>query len=230
MKRILLLLLLAGSLTARASVSIDIQAGDLKTAGGAAPAPTGSLVLLIAAGANGTFSNSLTAGQYVAGDDVVLGAFSLNNNLGGSNATSNSLTNLNVTGLNGEALEIRWFPSTGSPSSFTQYTSSTPTVAGESYGDYAGPTTGTPNGGNPWVVPNDGTSDWALNFITQSLNTTLGSPLSDAEPNADGYANLQVAAVPEPSTYGLLLLGLGVAFGASRAGFKFRRSPASFQS
>lgn len=198
---ILALLALATAFTfsAHATFSIILQAGDLKgNANGSAPLPTGELLLLVATGADGVFYNNLTPGEYVAGDNVIVAAFGSNNNDNSAIATFNSLANL--TGVQGQDLELRWFSQT----TFASYNPSSPnTFAGEAYGEYAGPTAGTPNDGSPWVVPPDGTSSYALNFVTQSFNASSSAGLSDAEPNSDGYATMTVA-VPEPASASLM--------------------------
>ncbi len=153
-------------------------------------------------GSDGSFSNTLSAGQFVSDDDVVLAMDSVNNNLGGIQTTSNAF-NLS-TGVAGQAIAIRWF----SDFTYQQYLNGETPAADTHYGTFAGLTTGTPNGGMAWVLPSAGDSV-TINFATQSANSYLNLGLSDAYADSAGQALSHVAvAVPEPSEYALAMVGL----------------------
>src|SRR5947209_565796 len=122
MKRLILLLSLGAISSSYGAFSVNLDAGQLKGPGGAAtmqadnaaPHNNGSLLLLIAAGGDNTFSNSLMSGQYVSGNDVVLGAGGFDTN-GGTNETLTSFANL--SGTASDLIALRWFPNI----TFAQY-------------------------------------------------------------------------------------------------------------
>jgi hypothetical protein len=158
----------------------------------ASPHLNGSLLLLIDGGANNTFSNSLSPGQYVSGDDTILGAGGFDMS-GGTNETLTSFSNLSGTG--NDLIALRWFPQI----TYAQYLASTTPVAGQNFGTYNpladGNGTNNPDGGDPWAVPSSNSGAIALDFFTS--NTDLGGSQAPSE----GYANFSVTSVPEPSTY-----------------------------
>lgn len=206
-------ILIISQISMYAVIDINIAAGDLKNQDGSASLASGSLLVLVASGGDGIFSNSLIAGQYTAGDDAILAVFSANNNLSDGLGSYNSLSNLNVTGLQGNTLELRWF----SEITYSQYMSGILTIAGNHYGSYAGGIVGSPNGGDPWVVPTDGTTGFVLNFVTDSLNNSGGFKFTDAKPNSAGYASSTAQAAPEPSTFFLFgIASLGMLWGMRR--------------
>ena len=210
MKKTLLALsiLAIGSINAIADVHIDLQAGNLQDSTGAG-VPVASLLLVIASGADLQFQNqtqptSLSIGQYVSGDDTIVAAYAINNNLGGSVGTVNFS---NIAATQGQYLALRWFPAI----TYASYTSGTTPALDNYYGTFAGATTGASgsvNGGDPWVVPASGGS-LMLNMLTVDLNYSSGAGLPDPVANSAGKATVKVGSVPEPST--VLLMGMGLA-------------------
>ena len=207
------------SLYAYADVTIVLVAGDLKANDtGSAPAPTGSLLLLISAGANGVFENTNSAtaiqpnGSFVTGDDKIELALPLNNMGGGATADSDVQSfSPSAAGL---TLGLRWFPGityAAYQAAVATQTTSQLLTAGLFYGTFAGNPTIGMNGGDPWNSPSASSGATIdLFFATASLNSTLGAGLSDAFPNSAGNASVKVAApAPEPAT--LLLTGVGLA-------------------
>ena len=200
--------LLALSPSALGTVTVNVNAGDLFQADGTTkltPAPTktstaGSLLLLVAVGNGGTgFNNTLTAGNYVAGSDVVLASGAFNTFGGGQSTTTAFNFAIPSTASAGQPVELLWFPTildsnypgpTGTPASGTMF------------GAYSPPTGTTPDGGSLWTIPGDGTVA-TLDFATISAG--------GKEANSAGDASLTVA--PEPSTATMLgggLMGLAV--------------------
>lgn len=198
MKKLLFLLLLATTLL-HAEISIDIIAGNLNYAIDS-PLEPGKLILLLASGADMAFSNTLSIGQYICEDDFILAAFGADNDLNSASTVYESFTI--SSGFTGQRLALRWFPEIDFPGSGAVL----PTLAaGMHYGTYAGPTTGSPNGGDIWVVPEDGTSSHQLNLVTESLRDSTGLVVADAVPNEAAYATYTVA--PEPNSLSFILLG-----------------------
>jgi hypothetical protein len=189
----------AGELTGPASASVQMQADDTF------PSVSGSLLLLVDLGSDNAVSNSLTPGSFVSGNDLVLAAGGFNNN-GGTNET---LTAFNVTGTSptGDEIALRWFPQI----TYADYTLGAKPTAGEYFGTY-NPSGGNPDGGDTWTVPSAG-SLIGLDFYT--TNTDGGGTQDPSE----GVASYQVegtSAVPEPSTYALMGLGLLLMFFVAR--------------
>ena len=187
-----------------ASSTIFLQAGNLTDETGAG-LPEGSLILLIAAGTDSSFYNFLNAGQFVGGDDVLLAAESLNNNLDGATATSNTF-NFAAT-ASGQPAAVRWF------SGFTlqQYLNNETPAAGIRFGTFAGLTTGSPNGGDAWSVPEDG-GFLNYRFVTQSADPSV----LDAYANSFGRTSSQATAVPEPAAWSLVVIGALVTLVSAR--------------
>ena len=117
MKKILALLFVALATPAFADFTVNLDAGRLRLNLGTAM-PAGSVLVLVAANGDG-FSNTLSAGQYVSGNDILLsiltvpgssGAFNIS---GGTDETLNTLT-ISATSFPGLAvgdlLALRWFP------------------------------------------------------------------------------------------------------------------------
>jgi hypothetical protein len=167
---------------------------------------TGSLLLLISAGADGVFEtpNSLSPGSYVSGDDVLLSAISeptsagAFNTSGGTNETINLFTVTNVTPPTGQLIGLMWFPGI----TYAQWQAGATPTAGQAFGFYNplfyGNANNNPDGGNPWAVPSAG-SLINLDFFT---STSDGGGTQAA---VEGFADFVV--VPEPSTF--VLFGLG---------------------
>ncbi len=207
MKKILALLFLVIATPAFADFTIILDAGKLRLSA-ATPMPLGSVLVLVAAGGDGSFSNSLSAGQYVSGNDVLLSlttapnSFKPFNNSGGTDETFNTITinTASFPGLAvGDLLALRWFPQI----SQTQFQSGTTPAAGNNFGTYNplfwGNPNNAPDGGNTWSVPSPGATV-NLNFFT------IDSDFGGTQAPATGYA--QFSVIPEPSTWALLSCGL----------------------
>lgn len=218
MKKILCVLLLGVSSSAFADFAVNLDAGRLRGPAGltalpsdnTSPSNAGGLLLLIAAGGDLTFSNTLTSGQYVSGNDILLAAGGFNMIIGTDETqTSFSIT---FTPATGDRIALRWFPDL----TFAQFKLGATPSAGQSYGTYnprtSNPanTTDNPDGGDSWLVPAGGTIN--LNFIT-----TNSDPPPGTQPAALGFANF-IVAVPEPSTF----VGLAIGF-AALLGFRARK-------
>lgn len=175
--------------------TINLSAGQL-VLDGSNGLISQALLVILQAGADGTFSESLTAGQYVSGDDTILGAAAFTTVA--TNETQNIIS-ITVPFVQGQAIALRWFADI----TYTQYTNGVLTDAGDHYGTYS--TTGTPDGGNLWIVPVAG-STIDLNFFT--TNSEGGGSQAPSE----GYASSTVAPIPEPTTLALGALGAGAFF------------------
>jgi hypothetical protein len=225
-KKIALLWLLAFTVSVHADFSVLLDAGRLRL-DTANPMPLGSLLVLIRAGGDNSFSNSLAPGQYVSGNDVLLSAAAFSssaggfNNSGGPEETNNFLTNLpNPASVTGDLIALRWFPQI----TYAQFLAGTTPVAGQNFGTYNPLAAGNPNNNpdlafapdsSPWAVPSTG----AINLDFFTTNSSGGGTQLPSE----GFANFTVAApaVPEPSTYLAPLLGsAAIGMGFLRRRFK----------
>jgi hypothetical protein len=180
--------------------SVALDAGQLRL-NAATAMSQGSLLILIEAGGDNTFSNNLAPGQYVSGNDIMLSAVAFPssaaafNNSGGTNETINLFTNLpNPVAATGDLIALRWFPQI----TYSQFLAgATPTV-GQNFGTFNpiadGNGNNSPDGGSPWAVPSGGPTI-NLNFFTTS------SDGGGTQAPSEGFANFSVAAVPEPSTW-----------------------------
>lgn len=180
------LLGLAGALQAQ-TVTIKIDAGQLRGPGGTVPEPVGGLLQLIAS--PGGMFPAPTPTSYISGDNVVVMSLAMNNN-GGTNETFNTLSALPLTTANytlttGEKLTLRFYPTltlAAMPSA--------PGAASATYGQVRSDTiefgnaNGVP-GETTWVVPSSG-ANVNFEYVTVSNN---GS-----------YSNASAYAVPEPSS------------------------------
>ena len=208
MKKILALLFVALATPAFADFTVNLDAGRLRLSLGTAM-PAGSVLVLVAANGDG-FSNTLSAGQYVSGNDILLsiltvpgssGAFNIS---GGTDETLNTLTisTTSFPGLAvGDLLALRWFPQITK----TQFLAGTTPTTGNNFGTYNplfwGNGSNLPDGGNAWAVPSPG-GTISLNFFTTD------SDFGGTQAPAEGYA--QFTVVPEPSSFvlvGVSLLG-----------------------
>jgi hypothetical protein len=64
-----------------------------------------------------------------------------------------------------------------------------------------------PDGGDPWTVPSAGAAI-GLVFYTQADQIANGA--SGGQPEYEGFANFVVAAVPEPTSLALVVVGAGL--------------------
>jgi len=195
-KRHLLPLLFAAAafftVSARAAITINLTAGILYQADGTTPAPDGTLLQLVASTTDSTFT-APTPASFTGGssDDVVVASYALNHNTTGSAGGDFHSLQLTLSGNwnAGDPLLLRWWP--------TLTTSSSTPGANTTYGQFR--TDATENGSTTgWVTPADGQTV-SLNFLDQAAGGT--------EPNSAGKASLTTAAVPEPSTYALIVAG-----------------------
>lgn len=212
MKKLLALLFLAIATPAFADFTIILDAGRL-TINGSTPMPLDSVLVLVAAGGDGSFSNSLSAGQYVSGNDILLSqtAFPSSsgkyNHAGGVEETFNTIT-ISTTAFPtlavGDLLALRWFPQI----SWTQFNAGATPAGGNNFGTYNpffwGNATNNPDGGNTWSVPSGGST------INLDFFTTNAIPAGSQNP-IEGYA--QFSIIPEPSSIALLSCGLIGALG-----------------
>ncbi|MDQ3117048.1 MAG: PEP-CTERM sorting domain-containing protein [Verrucomicrobiota bacterium] len=207
MKKILALLFLVIATPAFADFTIILDAGRLKI-DATTSMPLGSVLVLVAAGGDGSFSNSLSAGQYVSGNDVLLSLTTVTNSSGAFNIAGGPEETLNVITINtasfpglavGDLIALRWFPQI----SQTQFQAGTTPAAGNNFGTYNplfwGNPNNNPDGGNTWSVPGPGAT------VNLNFYTTSASPPGTQNP-LTGYA--QFSVIPEPSTWALLSCGL----------------------
>ncbi len=201
MRTICIALILVCS-TAYADFSVTLDAGRLRV-NATTPLPNvdntnpsngGSLLLLVAANGDGVFSNTLSPGNYVSGNDIVLGAGGFNTTGG----TDETLTFFLVPtgGLTlppNDRVALRWFPGI----TYAQYKAGVLPVAGQHYGTYNPRTsippnsTDNPDGGDPWTVPSSGAIN--LNFFT----TDSGG--GGTQQPSEGYASFIVSGSPTPT-------------------------------
>lgn len=191
----IIVLLAMSSLCARAVITFNTFAGEMRTAEGALM-PVGGQVFLVASTLNGVFGEpnhaaSLSVGSFLSGDDVILFRGTLTTaGIWAQGITVNlgSFANLNA----GDLLQWYWFP--------TLTSESTSPGLGTTYGYYRD--NGGIDGGMAWEIPNSDPAIITLNFATVSVG--------GSNPNEAGWA---VSVVPEASNliFGGLALGL-VAF------------------
>ena len=197
---VIVLLALSG-VGARATVTFNIYATELRTAGGTSLMAQNGLVLLVADTSNDGFSGltagaPLTVNSFLSGDDLVLARGDLTGgDLGYFIGSANFSLGANNLGA-GDAVKLYWFP--------TLTLSSTTADESTPYGSYRS-ATGL-DGSAPWVVPNDGTPSLDLKFFTSG--NTYGEPGSN-DPTL-GWANQTVAPVPEASNLITAALAVGL--------------------
>lgn len=184
------------SLTARASVTLNLQAFELKLESGQAM-PTSGIVLLVASTTDMTFSfqsdmnnnlASLSQGSFLSGDDLILFKWNLtlNNTPGFLLDTTGSLDLSGNWGAN-DPLQLYWFPTLA----LNSPTAGSDTQFGQYRTDQAldGSDTG-------WFTPAD-SSTIALNLFTMDRGGQSG---------IDGRATFHT--IPEPSTMALVGVGM----------------------
>jgi hypothetical protein len=168
------ILLLRGS--ALASVTMNIDAADLRTADGQ-PVPLGGQILLVAS-ANDAVIGDPTPASFVSGDDVILFRGSLDSGLPGYFQGSANFSFGSFPGIGaGDPVQLFWFP--------TLTSASVVPGAGTTYGTYRHGIG--LDGSAPWVIPGDG-AVVSLTFITESQG--------GSNPNVLGYASHTVAQQP----------------------------------
>ncbi len=183
------LLFLGLAAPALADFTVIADAGRLRL-DAATPMAQGSVLVLVAAGGDGTFSNTLAPGQYAAGSDIVLSVASVSgsaagfNNSGGPDETLNTITisTASFPGLAvGDLLALRWFPEI----TLAQFQAGMTPAAGNHFGTYNplfwGNGSNNPDGGEPWAVPGGGATINLNFFTTDSAGGGTQNP-------AEGYA------------------------------------------
>lgn len=211
MKKLLVLSLVILSVaSAQATITINVGGANLYNANGSQLMQPNMLVQLVASTGDSIF-NTPTSGSYTgnSADDVVLFSFNINQGAGMTNvALIIDFANFpNLTAA--DPLMLRWFPTITGPGTPSSVLPGGPT-AGSPFGQFRTDIVEAQNGSNfAWVTPSDGFTI-TLNFLTQMINPT------STHPESEGFATMLVA-VPEPSTYALLAVGLaGVVYLARR--------------
>ena len=206
-KFVLALCVLGAAVAAKADFSIQLDAGRL-TQTANMPLPQGSLLIMVAAGADGVFSTNITPGHFTGGDDILLamsttgsGAGGFNNNVG--TAETSNLITVNTQNLSltvGNQIALLWFPQI----SYTQFQAGVTPVAGNTFGLYNpvfyGNSTDKPDGGDLWQVPVGGLIN--LNFLT-----TNADPPPGTQNPMEGFS--QFTVIPEPASMALFITGCG---------------------
>lgn len=213
MRKLLILATLLLSLeAAQATVTINVGGANLYNANGSQLMQPGMLVQLVASTTDTTF-NSPTPGSYTGGsaDDLVLFSFNINQGAGATNvALIIDFANFpNLT--TGDPLLLRWYPTIAGPDTPSSTLPGGPAV-GSPFGQFRIDIPELNNGSNfGWLTPADGATI-TLNFLTQMINPT------STHTESEGFANMTVMAIPEPSSYALLAVGIGgLVLGARRA-------------
>ena len=191
----------SGEMDAPDDFSITVDAGRLRVSNTAplphvdatAPFLNGSLLLIIAANGDGTFSSTLSPGNFISDNDILLAAGGFNNS-GGLDETI-TFFSVPTTGLTlppNDRIALRWFPDI----TYAQYLSGTKPSGGQHFGTYNPRTsvppnaTDNPDGGDPWTTPLSGSI--ALNFFT----TDSGG--GGTQQPSEGYASSIVSGSPTP--------------------------------
>lgn len=204
-RSLILLFAIASFLShARAEFEINTEFANLFTSNGTTQINAGIVGILVAdestkLGIANPYNTVLNVGNYLGGnsDDRIIGIFKSIAGVTGHGAGFQvDLTNLSYSGnFNaGDQLYLLWFP--------TITTIGSTVNAGQTYGVYTS-TSITPNSASgatmSWFSPADGSS----NTLSAYLNSIYsGSGVT----TADFTAN-KIAAVPEPSIYGLFGIG-----------------------
>jgi hypothetical protein len=192
--------LMLSSISAFATITINLGAAELFQSDGTTPIPSGSLLQLVASTTDSVFTtpspSSFTGGS---ADDVVVSSFGSNNNAGPGSFAGPIVFTLSGNLTAGDPLMLRWWPTLTTGSSSPGF--STP------FGQFR--TDAVENSSDTgWFVPADG-STISLNFLDIAGGGT--------EPNSAGAASfMTAAAIPEPSTLACLMLGGGALFLAVR--------------
>ncbi len=190
MKKILYIaLLMAFSISYQhAAVTINILGGQFSDQNGNA-VPLGSLLVLVASTLDQTFS-PIQPNAFASGDDIVIAQFATNNPSSLSGAVSYAINNFNLFGnlSPGDPLALYWYPTLDINASAPGF--------GTPYGMFTDPLGSLLD--DPFVVPPDG-GTITFSIVSQIHQGSLSNNLF--------LANL--TTIPEPSTYALIILGLG---------------------
>ena len=197
MRKLLALLFLAAVTPVLADFTVIVDAGRLRLSAATAM-PFDSVLVLVAAGGDGLFSNSLAPGQYASGNDIVLSVISATGSAGAFNNSGGPDETLNVLKIStanfptlaaGDLLALRWFPQI----SLTQFNGGATPIAGNNFGTYNplfwGNGSNNPDGDDPWAVPAAGATINLSFFTTDSGGGGTQAP-------AEGYAQFTVGGVP----------------------------------
>jgi hypothetical protein len=182
----LVVLVCWANLSARASITINIFAGAVRTADGSAPMPPGGQVFLVASTTDGVFDGP-TAGAFVTGDDVILQRWDFDSGLGdGLFLGALQFEPAGVPHLTaGDPLRLYWFP--------TLTAGSTSPGDGTPYGFCRG--AAGIDGSDAWVVPAEG-STVDLTFATESAGGS--HPDSAGAASSVVVGNLPPALTSQP--------------------------------
>ena len=195
---------------ARADVSFLIDGDLLRNSSGVA-IPQSSLFLLVASTSDSIFStlkegSLLSVGSIITGaggDDTIVYKGDISSyGVNGVLNTSTPGINFSIaTGWNaGDSLALIWFP--------TLTISSSTLSAGTPYGIYTNASA--VDGSSVWITPSSPSTNYKLLFYTKAgSEVSPGASASNAA--TAGNASLTVAAVPEPSTFAMLGIGMGLA-------------------
>ncbi len=183
--------------SAQATLTLNLTAGILYQSNGTTPVPDGTLLQIIASTTDNSFT-APSASSFVGGssDDTVVASYALNHNTVGSAGGDFHSIVLTLSGnwTAGDQLLLRWWP--------TLTTSSSSPGANTTYGQFR--TDAVENGSTTaWVTPADGQTV-NLNFLDTAAGGT--EPNGNGQGSTNGAASLTV--VPEPSTYGMLGMGI----------------------
>jgi len=197
---LLLLPVLVLASPARASVSIDFNVDSVRNSLGIA-VDTTSLGFLVADTAGDGFgtisSGGISVGDYVGSNDLIIyrADFSAFGTPGVWSQTTGALTLSGGWSAN-DNIAFVWMP--------TLAISSNSVGAGVSYGLMSNP--------GVWVTPNDGSQTTIPYQLISTTNNALFTSNDATLSISDLQSNASLTTVPEPSTYALLLTGLGTIY------------------
>lgn len=197
---------LAAVTIGEAAITMQIQ-GDLLQDQAGNPLSLQALFVIIADTNGDGFTQPIQEGSVTiggstrpGGDDKIVfrGNMSTYGVEGVLFATASNIDINSIAGwTEGDPLALMWFPSLTS--------ASTTTITGQRYGFYTNPLA--VDGSQPWTTPSNASGTRSIGFFTK--NGTELSPGPGASNDAiAGRASQTVAAVPEPTSIGLLVLGL----------------------
>ena len=198
---------------AQATVQIDLQIGGIYQSDGTTKVPIGSIGVLVASTTDSSFlatntatssslaGTTLSVGSFLGGsDDMIVKVLTAKAFTGTSDNGFSDVSTYTLTGNwnAGDALAIYWFPTITTAGSTVQN--------GTSFGFFTSSTFDSSVGGSSALVTPSDSSSVNMYYFTQSVtgqpSTVSASQLS---------ATQTVTAVPEPSTFALVGLGMGFA-------------------